>query len=36
MTVNDIYRCPKDDTMTRRFSTMEHGKALHAYATLRP
>ena len=30
---SDTYRCPADETMTRRFSTVEHGMTLHAYAT---
>ncbi|MET3826598.1 transposase [Sphingomonas sp. PvP055] len=30
---NDTYRCPDGETMTRRFSTIEHGMTLHAYAT---
>lgn len=30
---NDTYRCPAGETMTRRFSTIEHGMTLHAYAT---
>jgi transposase len=29
----DAYRCPAGETMTRRFSTVEHGMTLHAYAT---
>lgn len=29
----DTYRCPTGETMTRRFSTVEHGMTLHAYAT---
>ena len=30
---NDTYRCPAGETMTRRFSNIEHGMTLHAYAT---
>jgi transposase len=29
----DTYRCPAGETMTRRFSNVEHGLTLHAYAT---
>ena len=29
----DTYRCPAGETMTRRFSNVEHGMTLHAYAT---
>ena len=29
----DSYRCPAGDTMTRRFSSLEHGLTLHGYAT---
>ena len=29
----DTYRCPAGETMTRRFSNIEHGMTLHAYAT---
>lgn len=29
----DTYRCPAGETMTRRFSTVEHDMMLHAYAT---
>jgi transposase len=29
----DTYRCPTGETMTRRFSTVEHGMMMHAYAT---
>jgi transposase len=29
----DTYRCPAGETMTRRFSTVEHGMMMHAYAT---
>ncbi|MGI4730284.1 MAG: IS1182 family transposase, partial [Janthinobacterium lividum] len=30
---SDTYRCPAGETMTRRFSAVEHGMTLHAYAT---
>jgi len=30
---SDTYRCPAGETMTRRFSTIEQGMTLHAYAT---
>lgn len=30
---SDTYRCPAGETMTRRFSTVENGLTLHAYAT---
>ena len=30
---NDTYRCPAGETMTRRFSNVENGMTLHAYAT---
>ena len=30
---SDTYRCPAGETMTRRFSTVEHGMTLHGYAT---
>jgi transposase len=30
---SDTYRCPAGETMTRRFSNIEHGMTLHAYAT---
>jgi transposase len=30
---DDTYRCPAGETMTRRFSNVEHGMTLHAYAT---
>ncbi|CAN5237253.1 IS1182-like element ISCc5 family transposase [soil metagenome] len=30
---SDTYRCPAGETMTRRFSTVEHGLTLHGYAT---
>lgn len=30
---NDTYRCPAGETMTRRFSSLEHGLTLHGYAT---
>lgn len=30
---SDTYRCPAGETMTRRFSTVEHDMTLHAYAT---
>lgn len=30
---SDTYRCPAGETMTRRFSNVEHGMTLHAYAT---
>ena len=29
----DTYRCPAGETMTRRFSSLEHGMMLHGYAT---
>ncbi len=29
----DSYRCPAGETMTRRFSSLEHGLTLHGYAT---
>jgi transposase len=29
----DTYRCPADETLTRRFSSLEHGLTLHGYAT---
>ena len=29
----DTYRCPAGETLTRRFSAIEHGLTLHAYAT---
>jgi transposase len=30
---SDTYRCPAGETMTRRFSSPEHGMTLHGYAT---
>ena len=30
---SDTYRCPAGETMTRRFSSLEHGMTLHGYAT---
>ena len=30
---SDTYRCPAGETMTRRFSSVEHGMTLHGYAT---
>jgi transposase len=30
---SDTYRCPAGETMTRRFSSIEHGMTLHGYAT---
>ena len=30
---SDTYRCPAGETMTRRFSSLEHGLTLHGYAT---
>lgn len=30
---NDTYRCPAGETMTRRFSSLEHGMTLHGYTT---
>jgi transposase len=30
---SDTYRCPAGETMTRRFSSVEHGLTLHGYAT---
>ncbi len=30
---SDTYRCPAGETMTRRFSNVENGMTLHAYAT---
>jgi len=32
-TRSDTYRCPAGETMTRRFSSLEHGMTLHGYAT---
>ena len=32
-TDTDTYRCPAGETMTRRFSSLEHGLTLHGYAT---
>jgi transposase len=29
----DTYRCPAGETMTQRFSSLEHGMTLHGYAT---
>ncbi|RYF03540.1 MAG: IS5/IS1182 family transposase, partial [Oxalobacteraceae bacterium] len=29
----DSYRCPAGETMTRRFSSLEHGLTLYGYAT---
>jgi transposase len=29
----DTYRCPAGETLTRRFSSVEHGLTLHGYAT---
>ena len=29
----DTYRCPAGETMTRRFSSLEHGMTLYGYAT---
>ena len=29
----DTYRCPAGETLTRRFSSVEHGLTLHSYAT---
>jgi transposase len=29
----DTYRCPAGETLTRRFSSLEHGLTLHGYAT---
>lgn len=30
---SDTYRCPTGETMTRSFSSLEHGMTLHGYAT---
>lgn len=30
---SDTYRCPAGETLTRRFSSLEHGLTLHGYAT---
>ena len=30
---SDTYRCPAGETMTRRFSSLEHSMTLHGYAT---
>ena len=30
---SDTYRCPVGETLTRRFSSLEHGMTLHGYAT---
>ena len=30
---SDTYRCPAGETLTRRFSSIEHGMTLHGYAT---
>lgn len=30
---SDTYRCPAGETLTRRFSSLEHGMTLHGYAT---
>jgi len=30
---SDTYRCPAGETMTRRFSSLEHGLTLYGYAT---
>ena len=30
---SDTYRCPAGETMTRRFSSLEHGMTPHGYAT---
>jgi transposase len=30
---SDTYRCPVGETMTKRFSSLEHGMTLHGYAT---
>jgi transposase len=29
----DTYRCPAGETLTRRFSSLDHGMTLHGYAT---
>jgi transposase len=33
MADTDTYRCPAGETMTRRFSSLEHGMTLYGYAT---